>query len=432
MLIAAASALLAMASADSLPRPISLDQAIELAQKNSPAVVQAIGEQRTAAASVRSAYAAFIPSFTLSSGTTRQLPAQGPRTVVENGQVVILPTEPWSTNIGMGANVTLFAGGRRIFDLKQAHAQSDAADVGLVEQTYMVRLDVQQQYFNSLAAIESESAARAQLGQAQEQYKAAIVRLRAQTATRSDSLRAEIQIRNAQIALLQARSDLEVANATLTRMVATPYPVTAMAADTLDRPGLALEDDAILKLAGESPAVHSAETAVTSARAARNSAWAAYLPTITASYSRGGSGTSGDFSPWSGDLTYSGSLRFSMSLPVFDQLQREEQVTRADVALTNAEAQLRDARLAAQESAIQDLGVFHTSEEKLAAQVLTVAASEEDLRTQQQRYSVGTSTLLDLLTSQATLDQARQALIRARYDLRVARAQLEALLGRAL
>jgi outer membrane protein len=37
-----------------------------------------------------------------------------------------------------------------------------------------------------------------------------------------------------------------------------------------------------------------------------------------------------------------------------------------------------------------------------------------------------------VLTSQSTLDQARYALIQARYDLRVARAQLETLVGRDL
>jgi outer membrane protein len=432
MMLAVISAAAALATADTTARPISLEEAIALAQLNSPAMVQAVGDQRTAAAGVRSAYAAFIPSFSLTSGTTRQVPAQGARTVVENGQVVILPSQPWSTNIGMSANVTLFAGGKRIFDLKQAHAQSDAADAGLIEQTYTVRLNVQQQYFNALAAIESESAARAQLQQAQEQYKSALVRVHARTATRSDSLRAEIQIRNAQLALLQARSDLDLANASLTRMVATPYSVTAMPSDTLDRPGLALGDDQIRQLAGTGPAVKQAESAVSSARASRNSSWAAYLPTLNASYSRGGSGVSGDFAPWGGDLTYSGAVRLSASLPIFDQLQREEQVTRADVALDNAEAQLRDAQFGAQETAVQGLGVFHTAEERVAAQVLTVAAAEEDLRVQQQRYGVGESTLLDLLTSQAQLDQSRHDLIRARYDLRVARAQLEALLGRAL
>jgi outer membrane protein TolC len=40
--------------------------------------------------------------------------------------------------------------------------------------------------------------------------------------------------------------------------------------------------------------------------------------------------------------------------------------------------------------------------------------------------------VLDVLTSQAQLDAARRDLIRARYDQRIARAQLEALVGRTL
>jgi outer membrane protein len=51
---------------------------------------------------------------------------------------------------------------------------------------------------------------------------------------------------------------------------------------------------------------------------------------------------------------------------------------------------------------------------------------------QQQRYALGASTLLDLLTSQTQLNQARQALIQARFDGRVARAQLSTLIGREL
>jgi outer membrane protein len=61
-----------------------------------------------------------------------------------------------------------------------------------------------------------------------------------------------------------------------------------------------------------------------------------------------------------------------------------------------------------------------------------VEAAEEDLRVQQQRYTLGASTLLDLLTSQLTLNQARASLIQARLDARVARAQIEALIGREL
>ena len=70
--------------------------------------------------------------------------------------------------------------------------------------------------------------------------------------------------------------------------------------------------------------------------------------------------------------------------------------------------------------------------QRVAVQVASVAAAQEDVRVQQQRYNIGASTLLDLITSQVALATAEQALIQARYDYRIARAQLEALIGRDL
>jgi outer membrane protein len=77
-------------------------------------------------------------------------------------------------------------------------------------------------------------------------------------------------------------------------------------------------------------------------------------------------------------------------------------------------------------------GLDHRTLERIQIQQASVDAAEEDLRVQQQRYALGASTLLDLLTSQTTLNQARAALISARYDYRVAKAQLETLVGREL
>ena len=93
---------------------------------------------------------------------------------------------------------------------------------------------------------------------------------------------------------------------------------------------------------------------------------------------------------------------------------------------------VRDARLAAMEDFTRSLGAFRSAEERVASQTATLQAAEEDLRVQRQRYAVGGSTLLDVLTSQTQLDQGRRDLIRARYDQRVAKAQLEALIGRDL
>jgi outer membrane protein len=81
---------------------------------------------------------------------------------------------------------------------------------------------------------------------------------------------------------------------------------------------------------------------------------------------------------------------------------------------------------------IQQIGAFRTAEARVQIQLASVAAGEEDLRVQQERYNLGASTLLDVLNSQSTLDQARRDLIQARLDARTAKAQLEALVGRDL
>jgi outer membrane protein len=153
---------------------------------------------------------------------------------------------------------------------------------------------------------------------------------------------------------------------------------------------------------------------------------------VTASWSRAGNGT-GDSPAWDATtLDYSGSLRFGLTFPIFDQFDRESQLTRTAVALRDAEASLRDARLAARQALTDGLGGFREATLRVDSQVATVEAADEDLRVQRDRYSLGGSTLLDVLSSQAALDQARRDLIRARYDQRVAKATLEALVGRDL
>jgi len=412
------------------PRAISLQEAVTLAQKNALAVVQAHGQVRTSAAATRAAYGAFLPSVSLSAGATRQY-TSGSLTRVENGQVVTLPSTPWSSNAGLTANVALFTGGMRFFELRQARALQTAAGVNETAQQFAAALSAKQQFYNVLAAREEQLAATAQLDQAELQRKTAIARVVARVATRSDSLRAEIQYRTAQLAIVTARNDLETANAALTRVVGSDEPLTA-AADVEERPGLSLEDDALRALALDGPAVRQAQAELSAAKAAQRSAWTDYLPSLNASYSRSGSGSGNDPQLVDRDFSYSGQLRFTASMPLFDQFQREQRVVQAKVAQTNAEASLRDARLAAVSNLTQQLGAFRAAQERVVSQIATVEAAEEDLRVQQQRYAVGASTLLDVLTSQTQLNQARSDLIRARYDQRIAKAQLEALVGREL
>lgn len=418
----------AQATLDTTATPISLAEAIRLAQQNAPATVQARGAIQTSEFSVKQAYSAFLPSVNLSAGTTRQ---KGDRFDTQ-GNLVPFTGNPASYSTGMNASLQLFDGGRRLFDIRRAKADVNAAEATEVTQRYQIALQVKQQYYNILAARESESAAQAQIDQAAQQLRAAGLRLRAGAATTSDSLRSMIQLGNARLAMLTARNNLSLANATLTRLVASPRTVTATPSDTLDQRVVIPSLASLEPLVQRAPAVEQAAAELESAKAATRSAKTAYLPTVNMNFSRGGSGLDPAFGLGDKRYAYNQSLNFSLSFPLFNNLNREVSLLRASVAEDNAEVALRDTRLGARQTLVQALGQMTTAQQQVGIQSASVSAAVEDLRVQQRRYELGASTLLEVLTSQTQLDQARTALIRARYDYRVAKAQLEALIGRDL
>ena len=406
---------------------ISLQEAVSLAQRNAPAAVQARGQLRTSASAVRSAFGSFLPSLTANLSQSQQTGA----VLGEQNRLITL-TQPWRYSMGLSTGLELFDGGRRFADLRARRADVDAAEANEVSQRFNIALQVKREYANILAARESEAAARAQLEQAEAQLRSAVARVQAGAATMSDSLRSLIQVGNARLALITAQNNVRVASAALTRLAATPFVVTANPADTADVPLMTVDSAVLERLALEGPAVQQAQLQLRAAGAATRAARSTYLPNVRMSYSYNGAGTDPYRFSTSDEFRYGSSLTFSLNFPIFNNFNREDQVVRARVAEDNAAAQLRDARLAAQQSLVQQLGALQTAEERIRIQQASVLAAQEDLRVQQQRYTLGASTLLDLLTSQSQLNQARAALIQARQDYRIARAQIEAIIGRDL
>jgi outer membrane protein len=408
-------------------RTITLDEAVRLAQQNSPATISARNAVRSGDAAVRNALAQFLPNLSAYGSASR---AAGE--TFFQGQLVPYKGDAWSYSKGYGASVLLFDGGLRWLNYRAASAARDASESTDLSQAFVVAQDVKLQYFAVLAARESESAGQRQLEQAEHQMDIARTRIRAGAAVRLDSIRSAIAVVNARLAILSARGALQNANASLTRLVASPVPVTAVAADTLDVGLISVDSAALVALAESGPAVRAAQLSAAAARSARIAATTGYLPTLSAGYSYGASNTSPSFTCCGGPASSSTRLSFSVSYNIFDNLRRETGLTSALIAESNADATLRDARVAARESLTQSLTTYQTAQESIELQQLNIAAAEEDLAAQQQRYAFGAGALLDVLNAQSALETARAALVSARYQARSARAQIETLIGRDL
>src|SRR5439155_25744405 len=193
-------------------------------------------------------------------------------------------------------------------DLLARRADEDAADANETSQRFGIALQVKTQYANILAARESEAAARAQLEQAQAQLRASVTRVQAGAATVSDSLRSIIQVADAQLALITAQNNLRVASAALTRLVGTPFMVTANPADTADVPITPVDSAALERLALEGPAVEQASMELHAATAGVRSSRSSYLPTLTLSYNYTGNRSDSSYQLNFGPYAYGQSL----------------------------------------------------------------------------------------------------------------------------
>jgi outer membrane protein len=417
----------AQQSADAGFRPVSLQEAVALAQQNSPTAVQARGAIENAENSVSTTRLQMFPTLSASMSHSR---GSGQTNDPTTGAIVTRVNKPVYSD-GLSLSYTLFDGGKRIYDLRSRKADLAAAEVSESATKFNLALQVKQQYFAILAAREADAAARLALDLAQQQLDASSARVRAGAAIISDSLRSFVAVGNAKLTVMTAQNNVRNASLALTRLAGSSQLITATN-DSMAFAILPVDSVALVAAALDGPTVREAQANLTASRAAVSSAKTAYFPSLTTSYGYNGSGGDMGYGIGGGNLLYSRSLRFSVNYSLWDGRNRAAAVDRAEVTLAGNEASLRDAKLLAQQNILQQLATLRTAEERIRIQQLSVQAAQEDLRVQQQRYALGSSTQLEVTTSQNALNTTRQALIQARLDYRTARAQIEAIIGQDL
>src|SRR5690606_25697358 len=122
--------------------------------------------------------------------------------------------------------------------------------------------------------------------------------------------------------------------------------------------------------------------------------------------------------------------RLGLSIPLFDGFARDVNTQRAKVQTRTSRAQLAEAERSVRTQAERALDQLELAAERVALSREAVVSAEEDLRVQQERYDLGVSTMLELLTSQEALVAAENEEVAALFNQDLARAQLEALTGR--
>jgi outer membrane protein len=410
---------------------LTLDEALSHAEAPSPDVARAAATVADARSAQRVALGNYLPQVELAATA-----ADANRASPQDPLSQILPGHSYSG--GVVGSLDLFTAGRRGAISKQASAGRRAAEATLVDRRFAARYAVEVVFLDVLRAEETIVTAQARVAEALESLEDARHRLDAGTTTRSDVLRAGVELASAQEALLAAEASRTSAVYELGHVTGLGGAVGASLADsTIVRPLPMRPDELVVLITGSGPTVRAAQATLESTQATTSAARREYFPTLNAT---GGFSWVNEEAVKDGTEPINGlyesgqawQVRLGFAYPLFNGFQREDAIERAKADQRAALVARDDEQRSARSSAESGLATLSVAGDRIELADEAVAQAREDLRVQASRYQAGASTLLDRLTSEAALVAAEEDLVTARYDYGGARAQLEALAGRTL
>jgi outer membrane protein TolC len=121
--------------------------------------------------------------------------------------------------------------------------------------------------------------------------------------------------------------------------------------------------------------------------------------------------------------------RVTVELPIFDGFLTDSRVAAARSRLVSA-TETRDALLRNLEDEVrQTLLIHQEAKEREAVGRVALASARENLNLVQQKYNVGSATILDLIDSQVSLLRAATDLVSALADIKIAEAAVDRVRG---
>ncbi|MEM9265263.1 MAG: TolC family protein [Cyanobacteria bacterium P01_F01_bin.13] len=236
-------------------RTISLDEAIELAYFNNQDLQTALLALEQAEAALTEARAAFLPTVTGSANVTAQESDSTSTAFGTLGEDDI----DTSVNASVQANYDLFTSGQRTATVRAAKEQVRLNELEVERRREQLRLDTTGLYYDLQDSGEQILINQAFVEEAARNRRDNALRQEAGVGTTFDVLRADVQLADAQQALVQSKANQRIARRNLARLLNLPSTVNINATSvtapddweaTYERWELTLENSILLAFQG--------------------------------------------------------------------------------------------------------------------------------------------------------------------------------------
>src|SRR3954447_7173446 len=454
-------------------RPLTLSQALDIAEKQSETVGIARAELARTEGERRRARSAYFPQLNGSASYQRTLRSQFSNLASATdtsttpaqicGTFVPVPTnavdqrldslesavqcassnDPFAAfknlpfgrenayRIGLSFSQTIYSGGQVRGQTQAAGAQVRSAALGLTASRAQLLLDVTSAYFDASLADRLLAIAEATLEQADTTLSQTRLARQVGNQSECDLLRARVTRDNQRPVVIQRRADRDLAHYRLKQLL--DFPLDQPLALATELGDTALVDSPRLAQLVANPGDPSTSTraplrqaneAVEAQRGLLRAAKGQRLPQLAVNSQFLQLGYPNNVSPFGADFVSDWVFSVGLQVPLFTggRIGGDEDVARAN--LNQARLRLEQARELAEVDGRNAMTQLQAAEAGWQASAGTVEQAARAYKIAELRYREGISTQTELLDSRIQLQQAQAARARAARDLQVAKVRI--------
>ena len=409
---------------------LSLSDCIQIALTNKEALKASALDLESSRQSVKGSYSNILPNLILSGGVDNLKQ----RKLIPESDIIpafYYDTTGTRSSARVLLSQNIYDGGKWWNSIAQSKTNYKIAEqFNRQVKTNIIR-DVHRNYFNYLKSLQLLDVSQSNLNSSQQQLALTKQRFDLGSARKTDLLKAEVRYGQARVDVINNEAVLKNAYLSLKN---------AMGIVRKNRDFIVNDDVFFLDTIPDfengfesiqkfNPSVLAKKNQITSAEYSEKIAKGSRLPEISASANY--SSNSEDFQTLSNefDKEWTVNTSLSFSIPIFTGNTLSTTIQQAKLNVRKQESeyltQLQD--LSVQLEVILDQLNYY--KEVIPINEKVVASAEEDVKLVQERYSLGSASILEVLDAQVSLVTARSSLIRSKYDSMIEQASLKAILG---
>lgn len=411
-------------AANVVGRVLSLEEAIGIALETQPLIQARLSEYLAAAHRVDQALAPLLPQLSgeWSSGISQTV--EGGRRPPRKGTFTNTTISRFGddTRAGFTLSQIIFDFGKTFATTEAARRVAEVAQEDVELQRQIITLTVKESFINinfarRLIRVQEQALERADLN-----LRSARGFFEVGTRPKSDVARAEVDVANARVLLIQARNAERLARVALNTAMGIAADTPTEVQDNLVYQAMTLDRGQLQAQAlAQRPEYKQARLRVNEADARMRAAFRDFFPEVNATAFYGGRRA---------DLNEIWEVGVALSWTIFDGGNKIARLreTKATVEATQARVKATELDISSQVEQAQ-LSV-NEAQERIGAAQTAVASAQENFRLAQGRFDAGVGTILELTDAQLFLTQAQSTEAQALADYRIFLARLERAIGR--